>query len=407
MAPTLAALAPNRRRAIEPAHFTTLGNRADTDHIGGQAYSEIAMSQPDAAADLWDNPMGTDGFEFVEYTGPEPRELRALFERMGFVAAARHRSKDVTLYRQGEVNFIVNAEPESFAQAFARLHGPSVCAIAFRVKDAALAYDRAIKLGAKPVHGKVGPMELNIPAIEGIGGSLIYLVDRYGEQTIYDVDFVPLIPEKANDKTVAGVGLAAIDHLTHNVHRGRMALWAGFYERLFNFREIRYFDIEGKLTGLRSKAMTSPDGKIRIPINESADDKSQIAEYLVAYHGEGIQHIALATADIYRTVEALRERGVAFMAVPQTYYEAVDARLPGHGEDLARLRRNQILIDGAPAEGQGVLLQIFTETVIGPIFFEIIERKGNEGFGEGNFRALFESIEADQIRRGVLAAPSG
>jgi 4-hydroxyphenylpyruvate dioxygenase len=359
------------------------------------------MSDP-PVPELWDNPMGTVGFEFVEYTGPDPAALGALFERMGFVAAARHRSKNVTLYRQGGVNFIVNAEPRSFAQAFARLHGPSVCAIAFRVKDAAAAYDRAIGLGAKPVHGKIGPMELNIPAIEGIGGSLIYLVDRYGENTIYDVDFVPLIAEKA----VPGVGLGGVDHLTHNVHRGRMALWAGFYEKLFNFREIRYFDIEGKLTGLRSKAMASPDGHIRIPINESADDKSQIAEYLAAYHGEGIQHIALATADIYGTVEALRGRGVSFMAVPETYYEAVDGRLPGHGEDLARLERDQILIDGAPAHGQGLLLQIFTETVIGPIFFEIIERKGNEGFGEGNFRALFESIEADQIRRGVLAASS-
>ena len=353
-------------------------------------------------SDLWDNPMGTDGFEFVEYTGPDPQQLGALFERMGFVAAARHRSKNVTLYKQGDVNFILNAEPESFAQAFARLHGPSVCAIAFRVKDAAYAYQRAISLGAKAVHGKVGPMELNIPAIEGIGGSLIYLVDRYGEQTIYDVDFLPLSAERQ----FSGVGLTGIDHLTHNVHRGRMALWAEFYERLFNFREIRYFDIEGQLTGLKSKAMTSPDGKIRIPINESADDKSQIAEYLEAYHGEGIQHIALGAAEIYRTVEALRECGVSFMAVPETYYEAIDARLPGHGEDLARLKRDQILIDGAPGQGQGLLLQIFTDTVIGPIFFEIIQRKGNEGFGEGNFRALFESIERDQIRRGVLAEPA-
>jgi 4-hydroxyphenylpyruvate dioxygenase len=349
--------------------------------------------------DLWDNPMGTDGFEFVEYTGPDPQALAALFERMGFVAAARHRSKNVTLYQQGDVNFILNAEPESFAQAFARLHGPSVCAIAFRVADAAKAYDRALSLGAKPVHGKIGPMELNIPAIEGIGGSLIYLVDRYGERTIYDVDFQPL----NSDREAVGVGLVAIDHLTHNVHRGRMALWAEFYERLFNFREIRYFDIEGQLTGLRSKAMTSPCGKIRIPINESADDKSQIAEYLEAYHGEGIQHIALATADIYATVEALRARGIEFMSVPDTYYEAIDARVPGHHEDLARLRRNRILIDGAPGRGQGLLLQIFTETVIGPIFFEIIQRKGNDGFGEGNFRALFESIERDQIRRGVLS----
>jgi 4-hydroxyphenylpyruvate dioxygenase len=352
---------------------------------------------------LWNNPMGTDGFEFVEYTGPDPQALGALFERMGFVAAARHRSKNVTLYKQGDVNFILNAEPESFAQAFARLHGPSVCAIAFRVADAAKAYQRAISLGAKPVHGKVGPMELNIPAIEGIGGSLVYLVDRYGERTIYDVDFSPLVANMA----APGIGLTGIDHLTHNVHRGRMQLWAEFYVRLFNFHEIRYFDIEGKLTGLRSKAMTSPDGRIRIPINESADDKSQIAEYLEAYHGEGIQHIALATDDIYTSVDALRARGITFMSVPDTYYEAVAARVPEHGEDLARLRRDRVLIDGAPAAGKGLLLQIFTETVIGPIFFEIIQRKGDEGFGEGNFRALFESIERDQIRRGVLAPQAG
>src|ERR1700761_4829661 len=296
--------------------------------------------------DLWDNPMGTDGFEFIEYTGPDPQALAALFERMGFVAAARHRSKNVTLYQQGDINFILNAEPESFAQAFARLHGPSVCAIAFRVADAAKAYERAISLGAKPVHGKVGPMELNIPAIEGIGGSLIYLVDRSGERPIYAVDFI--VASGADPASAAG--LTRIDHLTHNVHRGRMQLWAEFYERLFNFREVRYFDIEGKLTGLRSKAMTSPDGHIRIPINESADDKSQIAEYLEAYHGEGIQHIALATGDIYATVEALGRRNIAFMSVPDTYYEAIDQRVAGHGEDLDRLRGDRILIDGAPGE---------------------------------------------------------
>jgi 4-hydroxyphenylpyruvate dioxygenase len=345
------------------------------------------------------NPMGTDGFEFVEYAAPEPEKLGALFERMGFSPVARHRSKRVSLYRQGDVNFILNAEPDSFAQSFARVHGPSVCAMAFRVKDAAAAYDRALKLGARPFHGRIGPMELNIPAIHGIGDSLIYLVDRYGDRTIYDVDFVPVQGSEARPKAV---GLTQIDHLTHNVHRGRMALWAGFYEKFFNFREIRYFDIEGRLTGLKSRAMTSPCGKIRIPINESADDKSQIEEYLQAYKGEGIQHIALSTADIYATVESLRGRDVSFMDVPDTYYEALDERLPGHGEPIERLKRNRILIDGAPTPEGGRLLQIFTDTVIGPIFFEIIQRKGDEGFGEGNFRALFESIERDQIRRGVL-----
>ncbi|MCW5749649.1 MAG: 4-hydroxyphenylpyruvate dioxygenase [Alphaproteobacteria bacterium] len=353
-------------------------------------------------ADLFDNPMGTDGFEFVEYTAPDPAELGALFERMGFVAVARHRSKNVTLYRQGDVNFIVNAEPESFAQAFARVHGPSICAIAFRVKNAAQAYERAIRLGAFPFQGKVGPMELNIPGIKGIGDSLIYLVDRYGEKgSIYDVDFEWL---PGRERAPKGQGLTYIDHLTHNVHRGRMAEWAEFYERLFNFREIRYFDIEGKLTGLKSKAMTSPCGKIRIPINESSDDKSQIAEYLQAYHGEGIQHVALGSDDIYATVEGMRANDIPFQTSPDTYYEAVDARVPGHGEPLARLKALNILVDGAPTQGQGLLLQIFTNNVIGPIFFEIIQRKGNEGFGEGNFKALFESIELDQIRRGVLKA---
>ena len=348
------------------------------------------------------NPMGTDGFEFIEYTAPDPEALGRLFESLGFVAVARHRSKNVTLYRQGDINFVVNAEPASFAQGFARVHGPSICAIAFRVKDAARAYKRALSLGAWGVEGKIGPMELNIPAIKGIGDSLIYLVDRYGAKgTIYDVDFDYL---PGVERSPAGRGLTYIDHLTHNVHRGRMAEWSEFYERLFNFREIKYFDIEGKLTGLKSKAMTSPCGKIRIPINESSDDKSQIQEYLSAYHGEGIQHVALGSDDIYATVEALRGQGVVFQDTLDTYYEGIDKRLPQHGEDVERLKRNSILIDGAPTVDGGKLLQIFTTTVIGPIFFEIIQRKGDDGFGEGNFRALFESIELDQIRRGVLKA---
>jgi 4-hydroxyphenylpyruvate dioxygenase len=344
------------------------------------------------------NPMGTDGFEFVEYTAEDPHVLRALFERLGFPVVARHRSKDVTLHRQGDINFIVNAEPRSFAQEFARAHGPSACAMAFRVRDAAYAYERALKLGAKPGPASAGPMELNIPCIEGIGGSLIYLVDRYGPQSIYDVDFRPV----SDTPLQASPGLVRIDHLTHNVRRGRMDVWAGFYEKLFNFREIRYFDIEGQHTGLFSRALTSPCGKIRIPINESQDDKSQIEEYLREYRGEGIQHIALLTDDIYHSVDALRRRDVAFQDTPDTYYEAVDARVPGHGESLDELKRRRILIDGNPQKGEGVLLQIFTRNVIGPIFFEIIQRKGNEGFGEGNFRALFESIEADQVRRGVI-----
>jgi 4-hydroxyphenylpyruvate dioxygenase len=347
------------------------------------------------------NPMGTDGFEFVEFTGPDIAALEATFRAMGFTATARHRSKQVTLWRQGDINFILNAEPESFAQAFQKVHGPSACAMAFRVADARQAYDRAISLGAKPVTGKVGAMELNIPAIEGIGGSLLYFVDRYGPRgTIYEVDFLPIGGAEANP---AGQGLTVIDHLTHNVHRGRMDVWWQFYEKLFNFKEIRYFDIEGKLTGLRSRALTSPCGQIRIPINESSDDKSQIEEYLLAYNGEGIQHIALGTSDIFGSVEGLRAKGMAFMDTPDTYYELLPTRMADlKAEEVARLAQNRILTDGAPTPEGGRLLQIFTGTVIGPIFFELIQRKGDQGFGEGNFRALFESIELDQIRRGVL-----
>jgi 4-hydroxyphenylpyruvate dioxygenase len=354
------------------------------------------------------NPMGTDGFEFVEFTHPDPQALDRLFKAMGFLPVARHRRKAVTLYRQGGINFVVNAEKGSFAQRFAETHGPSAPAMAFRVVDAKLAYERALKLGAKPAQTQVGPMELNVPAIEGIGGLQIYLVDRYGAKgSIYEVDFEP-IPDA--DREPAGVGLYYIDHLTHNVHRGNMNAWAQFYEKLFNFREIRFFNIEGKLTGLTSRAMTSPCGKIRIPINESADEKSQIEEYLKDYHGEGIQHVALGSRNLYDSIGALGRNGVTFMpAAPDTYYDKVDARVPGHGEPIERLKGHGILIDGEGVVAGGttrVLLQRFSKTVIGPIFFEFIERKGDEGFGEGNFRALFESIEEDQIRRGVLKASS-
>jgi len=349
------------------------------------------------------NPLATDGFEFVEYSTQHPEQLEQLFERLGFCAIARHRRKPVTLYRQGDINFILNAQAQGQPAAFSRLHGPSANAIAFRVRDAADAMDRLTALGATPVACGAGPMELCIPAIEGIGGSLIYLVDRYGEQDIYEIDFIPL---PGVDQHPAGVGLTVIDHLTHNVERGHMDYWADFYQRLFNFRQIRYFDIKGRQTGLHSRAMTSPCGKIRIPINESSDDQSQIAEYLRDHNGEGIQHIALASEDIYASVEALRQRGLAFMDTPDSYFDAIERRLPGHGEDLERLRRNRILIDGETLDrsDEDLLLQIFTDKVIGPIFFEIIQRKGNQGFGEGNFQALFDSIEQDQLRRGVIKA---
>ncbi|NNF17143.1 MAG: 4-hydroxyphenylpyruvate dioxygenase, partial [Gammaproteobacteria bacterium] len=303
-----------------------------------------------------------------------------------------------------DINFLINAEHDSFAQEFARRHGPCACAMAFRVKDARHAYERAVKLGATPCPSNPGPMELNIPAIEGIGGSRLYFVDRYSEDTIYDVDFVfadDWLDKVAHNTT----GLTYLDHLTHNVRRGNMDTWARFYEELFNFRQIRYFDIEGQVTGLFSKAMTSPCGKIRIPLNESQDDQSQIEEYLREYRGEGIQHIALGTDNIYATVDLLASRGVKLQDTNDAYFDLIDERIPGHGEPVEELRKRRILLDGAPQDDQGLLLQIFTENVIGPIFFEIIQRKGNEGFGEGNFKALFESLELDQIRRGVIKVP--
>lgn len=351
------------------------------------------------------NPLGTDGFEFVEYTAADPKGIQALkelFTLFGFTEVAKHRRKDVWLYKQNDVNFIVNAQPSSQAEEFARAHGPSVCGMAFRVKDANVAMKHALANGAKEFRPDVGAMELNIPAVYGIGESSLYFVDRYQDgKSIYDVDFQFYDNWEAKMNENAA-GMDYVDHLTHNVFRGNMDVWAGFYERIGNFREVRYFDIEGKLTGLLSRAMTSPCGKIRIPINESHDDKSQIEEYLREYKGEGIQHIALSTDDIYHTVRTLRDKGMEFMPTPDTYYDKVNERVEGHTENLDDLRDLRILIDGAPMK-DGILLQIFTKTVIGPVFFEIIQRKGNEGFGEGNFKALFESIEEDQIRRGVLS----
>jgi 4-hydroxyphenylpyruvate dioxygenase len=348
-----------------------------------------------------ENPVGTDGFEFVEYTSSDPQALGGLFEAMGFRAVARHRSKNVWRYAQGDINFLLNMDSIGQAATFRRQHGSSINAMAFRVHNARAALNAVLERGAKESRRIVGPMELNIPAIEGIGGSQIYLVDRYGAQSIYDVDFVPMDRPEAL-KPASDIGLTYIDHLTHNVHRGNMKRWADFYEQVFNFREIRHFDIEGKVTGLLSKAMASPCGKIRIPLNESQDEKSQIEEFLRDYGGEGIQHIALGAPDIYRAVRGMGANGIRFQTTPDSYYEMADSRVLGHEENLAMLRELGILIDGSPRDGQGLLLQIFTQNVIGPCFFEIIQRKGNEGFGEGNFKALFESLELDQMRRGVL-----
>ncbi len=353
--------------------------------------------------ELFDNPMGLDGFEFVEFASPDPQQLEAVFDLLGFEAVARHRSKDVTLFRQGDINFILNNEAKSHAAYFAQEHGPAACGMAFRVNDAHHSYARALELGAQPMEIPTGPMELRLPAIKGIGAAPLYLIDRYSEgNTIYDIDFEFF---DGVDRHPQGCGFKQIDHLTHNVYRGRIEYWAGYYENLFNFREIRNFDIKGEYTGLFSKAMAAPDGRIRIPLNEeSSNNTGQIEEYLMAFNGEGIQHIALSCDNLYACWDRLRARGIKFMtAPPQTYYDMLEQRLPGHGEPIDDLKSRGILLDGS-TEGDKprLLLQIFSSNMIGPIFFEFIERKHDEGFGEGNFTALFESIERDQLARGVI-----
>ncbi len=352
-----------------------------------------------------DNPMGLMGFEFVEFASPTPNVLEPLFEQLGFTRVAKHRSKDVVLYRQGGANFIVNREPKSPAAYFAAEHGPCACGLAFRVKDSHLAYNRALELGAQPMEMPTGPMELKLPAIKGIGGAPLYLIDRFEDgQSIYDIDFAFL---PGVDRRPRGHGFTIIDHLTHNVYRGRMEYWGRFYERLFNFRQIRYFDIQGEYTGLTSKAMTAPDGLIRIPLNEeSGKGNGQIEEFLMQFNGEGIQHIALLCDDLVAAVVRLQLAGVPLMTAPNdVYYEMLEERLPGHGEHVPDLKTRGILLDGSTAHGEKrLLLQIFSQTVLGPVFFEFIQRKADEGFGEGNFKALFESLERDQLRRGAIKA---
>lgn len=353
--------------------------------------------------DLFDNPMGLCGFEFVEFSASELGLLEPVFEAVGFQRVANHRSKNACLYRQGGINFVINYEPKSPAAYFAEEHGPSACGMAFRVKDARLAYERALELGAQPVEVATGPMELRLPAIKGIGGAPLYLIDRFEEgASIYDIDFEWI---EGVDRNPIGCGLTHIDHLTHNVYRGRMKYWAEFYEHLFNFREIRFFDIKGEYTGLTSKAMTAPDGLIRIPLNEEASaETGQIEEFLMQYNGEGIQHIAFHSEDLLASWDALKASGVKFMdPPPDTYYEMLEDRLPGHGEPIDELKQRGILLDGSTQDGDPrLLLQIFSDTVVGPVFFEFIQRKKDDGFGEGNFKALFESIERDQVNRGVI-----
>lgn len=343
--------------------------------------------------DAFDNPCGLNGFAFLEFSAPDPSLLHRQFVDMGFTHTATHQNGSIYLYQQGNIQFIVNATPNSQAQTHAICHGPGACAMGFRVKNAQTAYQYAISHGGKPFVDDAIPSH-NLLAITGIGGSVIYFAADKGP---FDGEWT-----HHTSPPTTTVKLMDIDHLTHNVYRGNMDEWANFYHSIFNFREIRYFDIKGQLTGLRSRALSSPCNLIKIPLNESKDDVSQIEEFLHDYHGEGIQHIALSSSDIYHSVHELRKHEVRFLDVPDTYYEHIDQRVPWHNEPLSLLQQERIIIDGEKDPSHGLLLQIFTENVFGPVFFELIQRKGNQGFGEGNFQALFEAIERDQIKRGTL-----
>ena len=338
------------------------------------------------------NPIQINGFDFIEFATKFPQEIIDIFTKFGFVLTGRHHLKNIFLLEQGNMKFIVNAEADTDAAAFEFIHGSGVCGISFRVKDSYSALKEAVKRGAKAVICS----DYNLPAIEGVGGSKIYLIDRQTSKQFLNSFFEP-----TGKLPLAKPKVTYIDHVTQNVFKGNMDAWAKFYECIFNFQEIRFFDIKGKKTGLRSKALVSPCGKIRIPLNESQDDFSQIAEFLEKYNGEGIQHIALGCHDIYSVVGQIKEQKILFQDTPESYYELIDKRISSHEENVIALKKLKILIDGGKKE-DGILLQIFTKEIIGPIFFEFIERKGNKGFGEGNFQALFESIELDQMRRGVL-----
>ena len=343
------------------------------------------------------NPAGTDGFEFVEFAHPDPQVLRDLFASMGYVHVATHKTKAVELWQQGDISYLLNAEADTHAAEFITEHGPCAPSMGWRVVDAEHAFKHAVAKGAESYEG-TGKV-IDVPAIKGIGGSLIYFIDQYFKTSPYNAEF-----DWIADAHPEGVGFHYLDHLTHNVFKGNMDQWFKFYGELFNFREIRFFDIQGKHTGLFSRALTSACGRIRIPINEDRGETGQIVNYLKKYNGEGIQHIAVGARDIYTAVDAIADRGVRFMpGPPETYYAMSRERVAGHEEPIDQMKKHGVLIDGEGVVDGGetkILLQIFSKTVIGPIFFEFIQRKGDDGFGEGNFKALFESIEAEEMARG-------
>lgn len=339
------------------------------------------------------NPLGLDGIEFTEYASAEVDYMEKVFLDFGFSKLKRHHQKDITYFNQNDIHFLLNNEQAGFSHEFTKAHGPAVCSMGWRVKDAEYAYKTAIERGAKPAEGN---KDLPYPAIYGIGNSLIYFIDTYGGKgNIYDENFVDLDnPVKQADK-----GFLVIDHMTNNVYKGTMERWSNFYKDVFGFTEVRYFDIKGAQTGLTSYALRAPCGKFCIPINEGNEEKSQIEEYLRDHNGPGVQHIAFLTRNILASLDAMEGSAIKTLDINPEYYDTVFDRVPNVKEDHARIKHHQVLVDGSEND---YLLQIFTKNLFGPIFIEIIQREENFGFGEGNFQALFESIERDQAKRGVL-----
>lgn len=350
-----------------------------------------------------ENPCGTDGLAFIELSAGDSAPLRLLAEQLGFVETARSTGAGFrrSQFQEGDMTLLINDDEYSHGSRFAEQHGPCISAIALRVEDSKHALRRAIDFGAEP-YRRDGGVPLMQPALLGIGGSLLYLVDA-GNEAELSTRFLPT--HKFQEAGSTDPRLLTIDHLTHNVKSGQLDAWADFYGRIFGFREVYYLNARGRATGFRTRALRSACGKICIPINEPTDRHSQIQEYIDEYGGEGVQHLAFSSGNLNETVEELKHRGISFMSIPASYYDAVDKRVPGHGENLNRLRANSILIDGIRDEESGswnLLLQIFSKPLIGPIFFEFIERRGNEGFGDANARALFEAMERDQFERGIL-----
>ncbi len=344
-----------------------------------------------------ENPLGLRGIEFIQFTALKPEHVHRTLKSLGFSRLMERADRTQFYYQQHDIHVLVDHAESGFERAFAEQHGPSICAMGWRFEDPDAAYKEALRRGARAFEpGNIGAPSLKFPAIYGIGDSILYFLGSGDIPSLLEGQGFAMMamPERVPSK-----GFLRIDHLTNNVYKNTMSYWADFYKNIFGFVEVRYFDIKGEKTGLTSYALRSPDGSFSIPINEGNESKSQIEEYLRDYRGPGVQHLALLSDDLLTSVEQLAGTGIETLDIMPEYYEEAFRRVPDVTEDRERIKTLQVLVDGDP---EGYLLQIFTQNLFGPIFIEMIQRKNHHAFGEGNFTALFQSIERDQERRGVL-----